>query len=160
MLHYMRSIPDPTATYRGMSWLTPIVREIQGDQAATQHKLKFFENGATPNLVVTLDPAITPETFERWVEKFEGTHEGLLNAYRTMYLGGGASADVVGANCWLDPAHMLPVLEQMRKAVRCHLAAQPAALHLAMTHLPRHQHGASPLRRGSAASRGAVGSGG
>jgi len=39
----------------------------------------------------------------------------------------GAGADIVGANCWLDPAHMLPVLEQMRKAVRCHLAAQPAA---------------------------------
>lgn len=39
-------IPDPSAFYRGMSWLTPVVREIMGDQAATTHKLKFFENGA------------------------------------------------------------------------------------------------------------------
>jgi betaine-homocysteine S-methyltransferase len=39
----------------------------------------------------------------------------------------GAGADVVGANCWQDPARMLPVVEQMRKAVRCYVAAQPAA---------------------------------
>jgi hypothetical protein len=38
--------PDPLANYRGMSWLTPVVREIQSDRAATQHKLKFFENAA------------------------------------------------------------------------------------------------------------------
>lgn len=38
--------PDPLANYRGMSWLTPVVREIMGDQAATTHKLKFFDQGA------------------------------------------------------------------------------------------------------------------
>jgi betaine-homocysteine S-methyltransferase len=38
----------------------------------------------------------------------------------------GAGADVVGANCWQDPARMLPVIEQMRKAVKCYVAAQPA----------------------------------
>ncbi len=39
----------------------------------------------------------------------------------------GAGADIVGANCWMDPPHMLPVVEQMRKAVKCHVAAQPVA---------------------------------
>src|SRR5262245_12310805 len=39
----------------------------------------------------------------------------------------GAGADVVGANCWQDPPRMLAVVEQMRKAVRCYVAAQPAA---------------------------------
>jgi phage portal protein BeeE len=39
-------IPDPEAQYRGMSWLTPVVREVQADRAATAHKLKFFENAA------------------------------------------------------------------------------------------------------------------
>ena len=38
--------PDPVATYRGMSWLTPVVREVQADRQATLHKLKFFENSA------------------------------------------------------------------------------------------------------------------
>ena len=39
----------------------------------------------------------------------------------------GAGADVVGANCWQDPSRMLPVVEQMRRAVRCYVAAQPVA---------------------------------
>ena len=28
-------IPDPLATYRGMSWLTPILREIENDKSMT-----------------------------------------------------------------------------------------------------------------------------
>ena len=91
-------IPDPAASYRGMSWLTPIVREVIADGAATTHKLKFFENGATPNLVVSLDKDIDPKTFQDWVELFEGDHDGVLNAYKTLYMGGGATAEVVGAN--------------------------------------------------------------
>jgi phage portal protein BeeE len=91
-------VPDPVAMYRGMSWLTPIVREMMGDSAAGEHKLKFFENGATPNMVVTLSPDIKKDAFEQWVELFKEKHEGLINAYKTIYLGGGADATVVGAN--------------------------------------------------------------
>jgi hypothetical protein len=43
--------PDPDARFLGMSWLTPVIREVMADKAATQHKLKFFENGATPQIV-------------------------------------------------------------------------------------------------------------
>jgi phage portal protein BeeE len=92
-------IPDPEADFRGMSWLSPILREIQGDIAASTHKLKFWENGATPNLVVTLgDVVADPETFNKWVDTFEANHEGVLNAYKTLYLGAGANAQALGAN--------------------------------------------------------------
>jgi hypothetical protein len=91
-------LPDPTASFRGMSWLTPVIREIMADGAATTHKLKFFENAATANMVVTLDPAITLETFNKWVEKFNANHEGAANAYRTLFLGGGANVTTVGSN--------------------------------------------------------------
>ena len=90
--------PDPTASFRGMSWLTPIVREIQADGAATNHKLSFFENGATPNMIVKFDPQVKKEQFDAAVEKIRAGHEGSGNAYRTMFLGGGADATVVGAN--------------------------------------------------------------
>jgi betaine-homocysteine S-methyltransferase len=36
-----------------------------------------------------------------------------------------AGADVVGLNCTRGPATMLPLLAQIRKAVRCHVAALP-----------------------------------
>jgi phage portal protein BeeE len=89
--------PDPCARYRGMSWLTPVLREVMGDQAMTEHQLKFFENGASPNLVVSLDPAIKLETFQKWIELFKDQHEGVDNAYKTLFLGGGAEAHVVGS---------------------------------------------------------------
>ena len=90
-------IPDPIYRFRGMSWLTPVIREILGDNAATSHKLKFFENGATVNMVVSLDPSISKEAFDKWVTSFESKHKGTLNAYRTLYLGGGAQVTPVGA---------------------------------------------------------------
>jgi hypothetical protein len=91
-------IPDPESPFRGMTWLHPIVTEIMGDLAASQHKLRFFEKGATPNLVVQLDPSVNRNAFEDWVEAFRAGHEGLANAYKTLFLGGGAKATVVGAN--------------------------------------------------------------
>lgn len=89
-------IKDPLARYRGMPWLLPLIREIQSDSAATLHKLKFFENGATPNMVVTLDPSMTLEKAREWIEAFGGDHDGVHNAYRTIYLSGGSHAEVVG----------------------------------------------------------------
>ncbi|MGH9577952.1 MAG: homocysteine S-methyltransferase family protein, partial [Terriglobales bacterium] len=35
-------------------------------------------------------------------------------------------ADIVGVNCGREPKRMLPLAEEMRKTVRCHVAAQPA----------------------------------
>jgi len=39
-------LPDPEMTGLGMSWLTPAIREMQVDRLATEHQVKFFENGA------------------------------------------------------------------------------------------------------------------
>lgn len=95
--HYS-PLPDPQSQYRGMSWLTPIIREIQGDRAATTHKLKFFENGATLSTIVSLDPSVTKENFDRFKAGMESSHRGVENAYKTMYVGGGADVSVVGAD--------------------------------------------------------------
>lgn len=91
-------MPDPLAHFRGMSWMTPIIREVQGDKQMTEHKLKFFEQGATPNLIIRFDPSQTLAQVRAFKELVESDHQGLADAYRTMYLGGGADATVVGAN--------------------------------------------------------------
>jgi phage portal protein BeeE len=91
-------IPDPLARYRGMSWLTPLVREIQADSAATSHKLRFFENGATPNLVVKTAPGLTPDKFAEWVRLFKEKEPAGYQAYKTLYLDGASDATVIGAN--------------------------------------------------------------
>jgi hypothetical protein len=95
--HFM-PMPDPLYGYRGMSWLTPVLREIQSDGAATSHKLKFFENAATPNLAVSLPKEITPEQFAEFVEQMDTSHRGFENAYKTLYTAGGADVTVIGAD--------------------------------------------------------------
>ena len=89
--------PDPAASYRGMSWMTPVLREISGDRQATSYKNKFFENGATPNLVIK-NQINDPGVFKQWVALFREEHEGVANAYKTIHLGAGADATVVGTN--------------------------------------------------------------
>jgi hypothetical protein len=37
-------------------------------------------------------------TFNEWIDLFEAQHAGALNAYKTLYLGNGADAKVVGTN--------------------------------------------------------------
>jgi HK97 family phage portal protein len=91
-------IADPLASFRGISWLTPLIREVMSDTAATRHKLAFFENGATPNLVVKRPETLEKEAWQEWVRLMEAGHAGAANAYRTLYLSGGADATVVGAN--------------------------------------------------------------
>jgi phage portal protein BeeE len=66
------------------------------DGAATAHKLKFFENGATPNLVIKRADAPDKTVFKEWVKLMEEGHAGAANAYKTLYLTAGADATVVG----------------------------------------------------------------
>lgn len=90
-------IPDPEAQFRGMSWLTPVIREVMADKAATEHKLAFYENGATVNLAIKLDTDDLTK-YTGWVEKFREGHEGSLNAYKTLFLAAGADPMAIGAN--------------------------------------------------------------
>jgi HK97 family phage portal protein len=89
---------DPAFRHRGISWLTPCLAEIAADQGFTEFKSRFMANGATPNMVVTLDPSVGREAFDKWTSKFKADHEGLANAHKPLMLGGGASAQVVGVD--------------------------------------------------------------
>lgn len=91
-------IPDPAARFRGMSWLTPVLREIEADKAANKHKLKFFTQGATLSTIITLDKDVLPSAFEEFVAKFKAQHEGVDTAYKTLFMGGGADVTLNGAD--------------------------------------------------------------
>jgi HK97 family phage portal protein len=92
---------DPLARFRGISWISAATEEIVADRSSTLHKRNFFENGTKLGYVVTLgngDPAMSPEKFDRWISKFRVSHEGAANAYKTLFLAGGADVKTVGAN--------------------------------------------------------------
>jgi phage portal protein BeeE len=90
-------LPDPTSPARGMSWLTPIIREVSSDSAATQHKMAFFENGATVNFVMEFPTGTTQAMYDVAVDSFKEEHEGAWNAYKTLFLLG-ATAKTIGAD--------------------------------------------------------------
>jgi hypothetical protein len=81
-----------------MSWLQPVVRETMADGQMAKHKLKFFENGATLSAVATLPKEIGPPEFKEFVEAFKESHKGADNAYKTLFLGGGADVTLIGAD--------------------------------------------------------------
>ncbi|WP_439030225.1 phage portal protein [Gordonia terrae] len=92
-------IPDPLSEVdAGMSWLTPILREIQADQSMTRHQRKFFDNGATPNMIVKHNPAANEGKVKQWIEQMRDRNTGIENAYKTLHLYPGADATVVGTN--------------------------------------------------------------
>jgi phage portal protein BeeE len=95
--HYA-PLPDPLASYRGMSWVTPIAREVMGDIAMTASKLAFFENGMTPNLVIKRNDSLQSKAFAEWTAMVKAGHQGVANAYKTLFLDAGADATVIGSN--------------------------------------------------------------
>jgi phage portal protein BeeE len=95
--HY-KPLPDPMHPFRGRSWLDAILGDITGDTELTNYKTAFLKNAATPNLVVSLEAGVSPAAFEEFVDKMDAQHRGVENAFKTLYLGGGADVKVVGAN--------------------------------------------------------------
>lgn len=99
VVHY-RPIPDPDHPFRGLSWLSALLPDVVADQDLTDFKHSFVQNAATPNMVVTFDPAVRmgPDALKNFRDRLESRHTGPQNGFRTLYLAPGADAKVVGAN--------------------------------------------------------------
>jgi hypothetical protein len=94
---YWAPIPDPEAEFRGMSWLEPVIREVMGDKASTEHKLRYFDHGGPPYVMVFDSEKTTKDDFKAFLKKMK-RNEGLRNAYKTIYLRAAAKPAIVGAN--------------------------------------------------------------
>jgi hypothetical protein len=127
--HYS-PVPDPSASFRGMSWLTPVMREIGADQALTQYKTSHVSRGAMPGMVLKYSQKLSEPTVEKLKKRFAALFAGPENAGKTLVLDEGADVTVAGST-----------LEQLQ-FTRCRRRARPG----------------SPRRRGcrwrSSASRG------
>jgi hypothetical protein len=89
-------IPDPQATFRGMSWLTPIYRDIKGDDGMGTHKIRYLENAASPNLLIKYAQKLQPGTIDAVRERIQARYGGAENAFKTLVLDQGADATVIG----------------------------------------------------------------
>lgn len=97
--HYA-PVPDPQAPYRGMSWLSPVAREIRSDRAMEDHRNKYFKNAATPNMIVKVEQALSADDRQVLEQAMARKYVG-ENAYKTMIVDRGADVTVVG-NSMMD----------------------------------------------------------
>jgi hypothetical protein len=88
--------PDPYASFRGMSWLTPVFRDIAGDAGMTNYKIKYLENAASPNLLIKYSTKIGQTTVNKLRDRISDLHAGQHNAFKTLILDEGADATVIG----------------------------------------------------------------
>jgi phage portal protein BeeE len=95
--HYA-PLPNPYYHFLGMSWITPVIRELQGDTLAVEHKVRFFENAGSVNYAIKFDPNVGLEAVKAFKELAESGHRGAFNAWKTLYLGGGADVTPVGSS--------------------------------------------------------------
>ena len=105
-VHY-RPEEDPAARFRGMSWVRPAMEDVATANGARRFLTKFFENSATPNLVVKFPTETGLATVKAFADAFTEKHEGVERAFRTAFLGGGADPVVVGSSLKdLDTEHV------------------------------------------------------
>jgi phage portal protein BeeE len=96
--HYA-PIPDPLACYRGMSWLTPVVREIMADSGFRDHKIKFLENGGAPNFLFQIDKnTMSEDQYKAFVTAYRASHETPDGGYKSIFLRAAVDATPLGTN--------------------------------------------------------------
>lgn len=91
-------VPDPCANFRGMSWLTPVIREINADATMSSFRDAFFANAATANLIIKYGDAVPPERVQALKEQIAAKHTGSVNAFGTLVLDHGGDPMIVGSN--------------------------------------------------------------
>jgi hypothetical protein len=89
-------VPDPAADFRGMSPLTPIARDIAGDDGMATYKIRYLTNNASPNLLIKYAQKLQSGTVDAIRERMQARYGGADNAFKTLVLDQGADATIIG----------------------------------------------------------------
>jgi phage portal protein BeeE len=90
-------VPDPSASFRGMSWLSPVLREVHADQSLTSYKTHHLDNGAMPGVILKYSQKLGDTAVARLKKRFDVLFGGPGNAGRVLVLDEGADATVAGS---------------------------------------------------------------
>ena len=88
-------IPDPLANWRGMAWLTAIMREVYADSAMTTYKSVYLDHGS-PLAAVKYPMKLRPETIDAIIDRVQARFGGAANSGKTLVFDNGADP-VMGA---------------------------------------------------------------
>ena len=89
--------PDPQVSFKGMSWLTAVLREVGADVALTEYKTTHVQNGAQPGLIVKYPRNLSEKALDALKKRFAALYAGPGNAGKTLILDEGADVTVAGS---------------------------------------------------------------
>ena len=84
-------------SFKGMSWLTAVLREVGADVALTDYKTTHVQNGATPGLVLKYPRNLSEKALDSLKKRFAALYAGPGNAGKTLVLDEGADVTVAGS---------------------------------------------------------------
>ena len=115
-------MPDPLAQFRGMSWLTPVMREVGADTAMTEYKIAHLQSGAMPGLVIKYPRRLSEPTVDRLRRRLQAKFGGPENAGKTLVLDEGADVTVAGST--LEQLQAVAITEAGERRI-CSAAGVP-----------------------------------
>ena len=89
--------PDPAASWRGMSWLTPVIREVISDKGLTEYKIHHIQNGAMPGIILKYSQKLSETSVENLRKRVAAKFGGPENSGKTLVLDEGADLLVSGS---------------------------------------------------------------
>lgn len=84
---------NPYDNWRGLSPLKPIAKQIDIDWASLIYNKTFFDNDATPSLMLTTDKNLNPDQRTRIQEYWEKRHKGMSKAHKVAVMEAGLKAE-------------------------------------------------------------------
>jgi len=108
---FLRS-PNPLNPYRGMGRVQALLSDIESEGAAARWTRNFFRNNALPGGIIETDDNISDEDYDKFVQRWRISHQGVENAHRVAILESGMT--------WKDRKFTMRdmQLEQLRKVTR------------------------------------------
>jgi phage portal protein BeeE len=125
-------IPDPSANWRGMSVLTPVIKEINADKSMTDHRDAFFRRAATPNVIIKYKDRVDPSKRKRIIDAIHAGHGGPERAGGTLVLDEGADPLIVGSRFTDAQFEEIQAAGENRIAVAAGVPALVAGLKLGL----------------------------
>lgn len=95
---HVKMLPKAGSMFTGTCGLKLITSRLGAELHATEWEGRFFQNDATPPIVIILGEDAGPDEMKEAYESWQHTHAGAYNAGKPAVLGNGAKIEKLGFN--------------------------------------------------------------
>lgn len=114
---HLKLLPKAGSMFTGTCGLKLMTARLGAEISATEWEGRFFQNDATPPLVIILGEDAGVDEMKEAYDSWQSTHGGVYNAGKPAIIGGGAKIEKIGfnlADAQLITAHEFNVMEFAR----------------------------------------------